>query len=872
MISERGAAIAALVERHRAGEISKNDLFQMMARVQGTPSRASRAAELATPTAAAPPTSVSSEPPAAHRGAARSGDVASTLASPALSFTGERSDMVQRLLRRKQDIERRRLAASLPPSSTAPAGAPATPATPAGMAAPAGAGASSAALPATDRLAAGSPALDGARRASGSDAGSLTHDREVSMADWMSEASSPPPAWPSLSATPAAMPTAGDGGAAERHAAVDGAGSVASGSGSAVDSWMAMSSTGPVRAEAIAWDSDDGYAAARLPPSSVAADSDDGLRSWAESSRGRRGSRGSGDGSRGSRHGSDTPARAAAAAAAAAPATPMAESHRRPSSARRARPRSSDASHGRRAELMRSRDDSSYVLRREDATVPVSFSFELSRRKPESRTERAEMELKLKQAQECTFRPRITPLPPQYGSTKAYAAVPFYERVMRWKDAKRDEAEKREGERAVDDMDGCTFKPQLSEATRRMTERVAAPVVDRLYKAEPRKRKEEVLEAKRKEREDAEIAATCTFKPKLVSRPSTPGITSRYRSVTPSSSRARGRGRAGGDRRGARDESPPPLMDEEATFTPRTNPLRKGMGSAELYLRTNVFERLSRSSGGGSGRGGGGGGADDGDEEVMEAASFLSEMDGDGRSASTPRSRSGSIDSTSSKKSFNEFIARQRQLERRREKRVKELRARSTPSHKPKLCKKSRALTKRHSGATFLQRLARDSLRKERSSLRVKAEVSKDPEATFTPAINPASRALAARSPSALSFDDQVAKETRVRDLKLRADKAEMEGVTFRPTISRGSRHAESKLKVVSDPKNYLKRLQQQKKERADRERRLQAEREMAELEHCRFKPETHACPAYITRIARSMALTRKSKAAEAKEEKPRWR
>lgn len=84
---------------------------------------------------------------------------------------------------------------------------------------------------------------------------------------------------------------------------------------------------------------------------------------------------------------------------------------------------------------------------------------------------------------ECTFRPKITPLPSQYSnSTVAYrqieslaasrgfegsaASVPFNDRVSAWEKAKREELVKAAEERAKKELEECTFTPKLSATSR----------------------------------------------------------------------------------------------------------------------------------------------------------------------------------------------------------------------------------------------------------------------------------------------------------------------------------------------------------------------------------------------------------------------
>ena len=169
-------------------------------------------------------------------------------------------------------------------------------------------------------------------------------------------------------------------------------------------------------------------------------------------------------------------------------------------------------------------------------------------------------------------------------------------------------------------------------------------------------------------------------------------------------------------------------------------------------------------------------------------------------------------------------------------------------------------------------------VRKEHQVIRLKAQHNQDPECTFKPTLNDKSNRLAdgGRSVVELSRGDSLKKETTQKMLRLRKEQEEMKELTFEPTVNHSNkvaRNAESKLKVLEDPDNYLQRLQNDAKSRKDMLRRKKEMIEMKDLEECTFMPKTGECPGYIKRIARSMALTKSEKPPEeVAAEKPQWR
>ncbi len=90
-----------------------------------------------------------------------------------------------------------------------------------------------------------------------------------------------------------------------------------------------------------------------------------------------------------------------------------------------------------------------------------------------------------------------------------------------------------------------------------------------------------------------------------------------------------------------------------------------------------------------------------------------------------------------------------------------------------------------------------------------------------------------------------------------------------RPALFR--RHAESRLRILSDPDSYVARLNQEASALAERARRAAAETQAAELAECTFHPSVHPAPEYVSRIAQSMALARSVKPQPAVA-RPDWR
>jgi hypothetical protein len=211
-------------------------------------------------------------------------------------------------------------------------------------------------------------------------------------------------------------------------------------------------------------------------------------------------------------------------------------------------------------------------------------------------------------------------------------------------------------------------------------------------------------------------------------------------------------------------------------------------------------------------------------------------------------------------KQVEAFLARQKACDAKREKKVSRVADELKPSFQPSV--KGR---KSSGGDGFMERLAVAARRRERRELEAAERGARggdeeNLECTFTPEISKRAKAVERprRSCAELSAGDALRKETTRRLLMLRREREERAKHNFQPKFAT-STTVESKLKITSDPTTYLERL----KEDADRrEAALQAKRdnrgddEDAELT---FQPKLTKCPAYVTRIARGLALTGRS-------------
>ncbi|CAM9162648.1 unnamed protein product [Phaeothamnion confervicola] len=548
-------------------------------------------------------------------------------------------------------------------------------------------------------------------------------------------------------------------------------------------------------------------------------------------------------------------------------------------------------------------DDSAYRFR--------SFS--------EERARRSEEIVRRELMSECTFRPRIKGLPQSYGAMRN-ADVPFLQRVGQWQENKQLGAERRRAHGDDSELEGCTFAPTINANSRRAAAwrledagEADVPVDDRLYEEWRQRRQDrQRLERSVREREEEELERSCTFQPSLVTSPASgaPAVQSRYRALAGLEQRQGGGcGDSDGDNDGGGEEGgggggggvdgsfhyrvrprPAPPARKDCTFKPVVIGARGDMPSARLYLQLNVVDRLTGAhlqdtaagtagaSGGGGGRRREGGGDGSGMEDDF---GYLDGLGGDGDDGRGGGGGGGNRENPEDRPSFREFLARQNQSVVRRQRLIEHLSARAAPPFRPELCPGSRRLHDANNRGDFLQRVARDAIRKGQEAVRMEAR-RKGQEPTFQPEVTSRSKAMPSRTPVQMSRGDQLRRETAQRLAKLRAEQERLTDMTFQPALNcdyhggggggSGATQAQGKLRVISEPALYVKRVQVQQLKKDEAVRRRALEREAQEVAGCTFRPETTPCPSYIRRIARSTAAARAAAPAEPALTKPEWR
>ena len=491
-----------------------------------------------------------------------------------------------------------------------------------------------------------------------------------------------------------------------------------------------------------------------------------------------------------------------------------------------------------------------------------------------NRMVRQEASIREDMFKECTFRPKIKDLPSSYGVGRAETGRvgPFYDRVMRWS-AEKDRSvsiKKQQVDRS--NSTDCTFQPRMNtksvkavNSTR--TERFDGniPAGERLYRNSEtvyNNRARIIEEELRRERTQED--QQCTFRPDLATK-------GQYRQVKPKFH--------------LQQRKPDPFVADErrtenCTFTPKVKGVSKNMTSAQLYLSSNVVDRLTRA-----------GGTPD-DSPAIDAGTFMQSQPRrsnqlfDSPSTTTPRGRgqfAGTGDrrrassaprggtratSTNARRSANddqltpaelhehnqrlkEFLGRQQKSTLRYQRHLEEMKTNSTPTFRPELCRKSLEMSEQHFKGEFLDRVERDVLR--RTDSEHKAVTAKDYMCTFQPQVSKKVENMKGRSVYEMSRGDSLRRETSRRMMKMRVEREEHEELTFQPEISDVGRRVQSSLKLKEDPAFFLQHYKGLEHGKARRREVEQQHRVQQELVECTFTPQTRDCPGYVKRIARSM-------------------
>lgn len=198
----------------------------------------------------------------------------------------------------------------------------------------------------------------------------------------------------------------------------------------------------------------------------------------------------------------------------------------------------------------------------------------------------------------------------------------------------------------------------------------------------------------------------------------------------------------------------------------------------------------------------------------------------------------------------------------------------STPGFTPSVNRRSIRMAEQTKKGDFLNRVQQDVLRREQVTSKISAQTV-DSECSFKPELSRRSQKMRPRSVYEMSRGDLHKKETKSRILRLKTEQEELKNLTFQPHLSASkSRKARSSLQLLANPGGFLERhtleMQQKELERV----KYQESRAEEEMKECHFVPEITECPAYVKRIAKSLAVV---KAARSQEEplansKPQWK
>lgn len=193
----------------------------------------------------------------------------------------------------------------------------------------------------------------------------------------------------------------------------------------------------------------------------------------------------------------------------------------------------------------------------------------------------------------------------------------------------------------------------------------------------------------------------------------------------------------------------------------------------------------------------------------------------------------------------------------------------TTPNFKPKLVAsaaraKADANTQQSAPTTVFDRLERHVQR--RQSAEQNKEVVADENCTFRPQINSNAEKLRGRTSFEMSRGDLLKKETNRRMLKLQTEQEELSNMTFTPQISHYAKEsgAKSVLQLSTDPSQFLDWYQNKNAERDSSRLAALKQREDEEVASCTFSPKTIDCPAYVRRIAKSMAVVKAARGSSA--------
>jgi hypothetical protein len=461
---------------------------------------------------------------------------------------------------------------------------------------------------------------------------------------------------------------------------------------------------------------------------------------------------------------------------------------------------------------------------------------------------------------DCTFRPQIKDLPAYYGNRKEQNAS-FQDRVSRWQRQKELEVQQRKNLTQDQELEECTFQPKLNKNSVRAVKEIRGEdgniedPSDRLYKNHELSilQRTKFIEEELSRERELEIKE-CTFKPNL----KRDGVYADVKAKVSAKPKV---------------NKEPGIDTKKYTFAPNVKGITKGMVNAEQYVATNVVDRLTRplvSSPEGMDLN------ETFDKPAIDVETF---MNGNGKTPNNASKipRPGSAPASSGKQmrkgEINQFLGRMEQCQLRREQRIGQTARAVEPKFQPKLCKKSIELSSKNTKGEFLERVERDVLRRNDHELR--AAVAQDEKCTFKPQLTGKSDKQRSRTVFEMSRGDMLKRDTTNRMMRLRNDQEELQDMTFKPQISSRAKKINDNNKVsIKDTQKFLEAARD-KQQRKEGERLAEIERrEREELEACTFAPQTKECPAYVRRIAKSMAYVRAARSSDSEpvSQRPTWK
>eukprot|EP00471_Norrisiella_sphaerica_P006935 CAMPEP_0184491526 /NCGR_PEP_ID=MMETSP0113_2-20130426/20604_1 /TAXON_ID=91329 /ORGANISM="Norrisiella sphaerica, Strain BC52" /LENGTH=644 /DNA_ID=CAMNT_0026875931 /DNA_START=301 /DNA_END=2232 /DNA_ORIENTATION=+ len=447
-----------------------------------------------------------------------------------------------------------------------------------------------------------------------------------------------------------------------------------------------------------------------------------------------------------------------------------------------------------------------------------------------ARVKQLEAIMRANEKKECSFKPEIKKLPNMYIQRNGNRTG-LVDRLYAWDAKKKQVREVKKVEKTKQELDSCSFKPQLNKTSRMLSSSARQDIRNVSLRSQARAK---LVEREIRRQQEQSYLEECTFQP--VINQSSRDMVPKNRSLQSYSQRSKKT-----EQRVLEDAM------KECTFAPQTNKVKKHMRAANLYLEMTPFERLS--------------------QPVQKYTNDETWPDEYGNypvdSTRMVNKTRRPIASKDVKPLSPSFLERSKRHLEKRDKTVEEhILRESQELYKPKLNKKSVKMARSKGG--FYDRLEKESTRRSLThSLREQAKNQLEEDCTFSPNINIMSKNLKGRSTQEMSGGDIALKTSKLELARMYARKQELNEVTFKPQRHTKNNYwdnaVESRIKIASEPHSYTERVLEMRARREEVLKRKKAEKERLELEKCTFRPETKEAPEFVRRIADSMKGSKKS-------------